>query len=69
MKTKNQDIVIHQQAIEELNQEATIPEENYKLEENQEPTKIKIDILPKLKENILKTRSRSRTRKFKPNLV
>ena len=54
MKIENQEIIINQQKIEESNKEATIQEEDYGSEENQEPTEIKIKLLTRLKENYIK---------------
>ena len=56
MKIENQDIKIDQQEIEESDKEATIQENNIKIEENQEPTKIEIKILPKLKEKYIENK-------------
>ena len=56
MKIETQDIKINQQEIEALDKKATIQEDNIKIEENQEPTKIEIKILPKLKEKYIKNK-------------
>jgi hypothetical protein len=61
---KNQDISIDQQEIEESNKQATIHEENnIKIEENQEATKIKIKILPELKEKYIKNKIKIKNKK------
>ena len=63
MKIKNQDIKIDQQEIEELDKEATIQEDNIKIEENKETTKIEIKILPKLKEKYIKNKIKIKNNK------
>ena len=64
MKIKNQDIKIDQQEIEELDKEATIQEKENKTEENQQPTKIDIKILPKLKEKYVKNKIKIKNKKI-----
>jgi DNA repair exonuclease SbcCD nuclease subunit len=62
---KNQDIKNDQQEIEESNKEATIQEEKQnKNQENQEPTKIEIEILPKLKEKYIKNKIMIKNKKY-----